>query len=165
MTGAAFGGSPLPLDQLDQDLPRRPGVEERHQVAPGPWAGLGVDEVEALLGEPLQLPTDVGGAVGDVVEARTPALEEATHGGVGGEGLEEFQLPHEADADTLLGKGLDGGTRGAAQAFVKRPRLLDGGDGDGDVIDNQTVHGHFQDGERRLPEPSIGFGLEGIQGE
>jgi thioredoxin 1 len=80
-----------------------------------------------------------------VVEARASARQKAPDARVGGEGFQEFQLADEGHADSLGRKFLHGGTRSATQAFVKRPGVLDRGDGHGDMIDNQTKHGHFQD--------------------
>ncbi len=149
--GAAAGR--LPLDEFHEGLAGTARVEEGHQVASCAGAGLLIDELVPLGGEAGQLRSDVGGAVRDVMEAGATTVQEACDGGVGGEGLEELQLTHEDNADSLGGEFLHRGTRGTAQAFVKGPGLLDGGDGDGDMIDNQTIHGHFQDRERPTTAP------------
>lgn len=116
-------------------------------MASRPRPGILIDEFVPGLGQTGHLGPDVRCTVGDVMETGTTTVQEAPDGGVGGEGLQELQLADEGDADALSGEFLHRGTRSTAQAFVERPGLLDGGDGDSDMIDNQTIHGHFQDEE------------------
>jgi hypothetical protein len=47
-------------------------VKEGYPVAPGPGAGLLVDELDAVLPEAGQDLGEVGDTIGDVVQARDP---------------------------------------------------------------------------------------------
>ncbi len=60
-----------------------------------------VDELEALRLEAGEFGFDVVGAVREVVEARTPTLEEAANGRFRAQGLEEFDSADEGDTDPL----------------------------------------------------------------
>jgi hypothetical protein len=123
------------LYEFDQDAAGPPWVEERHQVATGPRARFPVDELEALGSEAVQLGPDVGRPVGDVMKARALLLQEAGYGGIGGEGFQELQLPHEGDPDPLGREFLNGGAAGSRDAFVQPYGLCEVRNGNCDVID------------------------------
>ena len=80
---------------------------------------VGDGEFVVLVGQAPEFGAKVAGPVGDVVESGPPAGQESTHRRVGVQGLQEFQVAHEGDADTLLREGLGPGTGRAAQAFVE----------------------------------------------
>ena len=67
----------------------------------GPRARDPVDELEALRFEAAEFGFDLVGAVRDMVESRTPTLEEATDGRFRAQWLEEFEGADEGGADSL----------------------------------------------------------------
>ena len=131
------------LDQFDQDAAGAAGVEERDPVAPGPRAGLGVDELDAFLLESAEFGLEVGGPVGDVMEARPAPGQEPAHGGVGMEGFEEFYGAAERRADALALQDLHLGTGVAGQELEEAGSLGDGRHGDGHVIEWQRAGSEY----------------------
>jgi hypothetical protein len=122
------------LNQLHQDSPGAPGVKEGDLVAPSPRTGFLVDEFDAFLPEAGENEGDVGDTVGDVVEGRALALEEAAHRGVGIQRLQELDRTDELHPDSLalqdfLRRGLV-----SAQQMEETARLMQGRYGDGDVV-------------------------------
>jgi hypothetical protein len=123
------------FDQLHQDPSGGGGVEKRDSVAVGAGAGFPVDETDAGGFEPGELGFDVVGAVRDVVQAGAASFEEATHGRVGSERLEQLDVADEGDADALRFEGLGWGTRLPGQEFVDEGALLERVDGDRHVVE------------------------------
>lgn len=130
----------LRLDQLHQDPFRRFRVQEGHLVATSAGPGLGVDEPEALVGQAGQGPGEVGDPVGDVVKAGSPPGQESPDGGVGSQGLEDFQGAHEADPDSLVMELLHRGTRIPGEEFIDGNDLFERGNGHGDVVQRMREH-------------------------
>ena len=98
-------------------------------------SGFSVNEADAFALETLELGGDIVDAIGDVMQARTSTLEEATDGGVGSEGLEELDGADEGDTDSLGLEDLWWGTAFAGEEFVEGASLFDGGHGDGHVVE------------------------------
>jgi len=108
----------------------------------GPWRS--VDEGHPGGLESGEFTDEIAGAIGDVVQALSPALQEAADGRVGTEGLEQLHGAHEGDADAL---GLEGFGRGAGitgDELEGMTARFDGTHGDGDVIEDVTDGVHEQ---------------------
>ncbi len=112
------------LDQLDEHPAGAAGVQEGNEVPAGSGPGLFVDELEARFLEASQVGRNVVRLVGDMMEAGTATFQESGYAGVGGQGLDEFQLPHEQDPDSLGLDGLRVGGRGAGQEFEEAAGLF-----------------------------------------
>ncbi|MCJ7628730.1 MAG: hypothetical protein MUO50_10125 [Longimicrobiales bacterium] len=112
-------------------------------VATGSEAGRLVDEFQPLLLQTGQGFREIGDPVGDVMEAWAPTLEETPYGGVGAEGLDEFDGPDKKDPDTLSRQLLYRGTVFPSHELEQRASLLEGGDGHGDVVQRIGKHVDF----------------------
>ncbi len=102
----------------------------------GPWGSI--DEGDARGFESGQLSDQVVRAICDVVQALPLALQEASDGGIGTEGLDQLDGPDERDPDA---EGFERFGRGAGvtgSALVGMAARLDGVNGDADVV--QTIH-------------------------
>ena len=122
------------LDQLHQDAPGTPGVQEGDEVPAGAGTGCGVDEFDALGRESVQVRLQVPGTVCDVVEGLSSALQEPPDGGGGAKGLQEFDLAAEGHPDALGLQNLGRGTRLAGYEFEQTRGVFDGRNGDGHVV-------------------------------
>ena len=63
-------------------------MEKRDLVATGASSGVLVDELDSLSRQELEIGFQVFGSVSDVVKARALAVQKATDGSIGAEGLE-----------------------------------------------------------------------------
>ena len=105
-------------------------------------AGLTVDELHSALLQRPQGGLEIGNTVGDVMEPGPPLRQETADGGVGRERLEELQLAvsgaDETDINALGRDALARGTAGTCHGFEGRKGVVDGRDGDGDVVEGET---------------------------
>jgi len=129
------------LDELHQDSSRTLGMKKRDEMAPCSGAGLGVDELDAGVGEEVQVFGKILAAVGDVVEAGSTAVEKPADRGVGTKGLDELQLAAEGDADPLGDDGLGRGEAAPGEPLVKRDGPVEGRNRDGHVVERTAVRG------------------------
>lgn len=147
------------LDQLHQNASGAFRVEEGDAVAPGARAGSLVDELHPLGSQEPEVTLQVFASVRDVVEARTPAVQEPAHRRVGAERLQELDGSTEAYPDTLGLQGFGWGGSLARKELEDVARLFQGVYGDRDVVEGAClgqigVHGDpalelgAQDGRR-----------------
>jgi hypothetical protein len=69
------------------------------------------------------------------MQGRSAAFQEAGHGGIGTERLEELDGADESDTNALGFQGLGLGTGFPGDEFEESTALFDGVDGDRDVVD------------------------------
>lgn len=134
------------LDELHQHAARAPRMDEGDAVAVGAGAGLAVDELDAVGLETAELGGEVGHAVGDMMESGAALLEESGHTGISAERLDELEASRsgaeEDDAHALAVDALGLGRGRAAEALEGGQRILNGLNGNGDVVDGQRIlHG------------------------
>jgi hypothetical protein len=120
-------------------------MEESDTMAVGARARRPVDQLQAARLARTQRGLEVGNAVGDVVQTGTPLLEEAAHGGVGTERLEQLE-PAVPDSDetelhALRFDALATGTPSARRGFEGWEGVIDRRDRDRDVIQGETPQG------------------------
>lgn len=128
-------------------------------MALGSRARYAVDELDAFGFEARQFALEIDGAQGDVVQALPTPLEEATHGGIGSEGLEELDRADERDVHTLRFEDLDLGTGFARQEFKETAAFLDGSNGDPHVVEWVVCQRRSHEGP--VPEGAVlGNGIE-----
>lgn len=137
------------LDQLDQDPPGAAGVQEGHPVPAGSGTRPSVDELDASTPKALEVGLEVGGTVGDVVQARSASGEKAADRAVGAQGLEELYGPQEAHPDALGFQGLGRGGRLPRKRLEEAGGVFQGSDGYGDVIEiagafSEDIHGRVR---------------------
>ena len=94
-----------------------------------------IDEAKPGRFEASELPLQVVGLVRDVVQGLAAALEKTSHGGVGAQRLEEFDVAYESDANALGFQNLGIGTAFTGQEFEETAVLLDRLDGDRNVVE------------------------------
>jgi hypothetical protein len=123
------------LDQLDEHAAAGRRMQEGDLVAAGSGPRHLVDELDAFGAESVEVRLEILRAVRDVVEGLAPSVQKAPDGGVGTEGLEQLDGPHERNANALCLEGLGLGTAFARQEFEETATLFDGVDGDRHVID------------------------------
>lgn len=113
-------------------------MDERYPVAAGtrPWNPI--DEVETRLMELGEVGVEVVGAVGDVMKALAASVQEPSHGGVPLERLEQFDGAHERDAYALRAQSLGRRAGCAGEQLERLCALLDGVDGNADVVDGSA---------------------------
>lgn len=104
-------------------------------MSPGPDSRRAIDESQAIGLEAGYLPPQVVGFVGDVVQGLAAALEKTSHGRVGVQRLEEFDVADEGDANALGFKKFGFGTASSREEFEETAVLFDRSDGDGDVVE------------------------------
>jgi hypothetical protein len=119
-------------------------VDERDLRPEQPRARPLVDQVHACGGEPIELGGDVVDTVGDVVQARPTAREEAADGRLGPERPEQLD-PVAADAerarlDALVGHDVAVLDHGAEEQRVRLDRPVEVVDGDANVVDLEGGH-------------------------
>ena len=114
-------------------------MDEGHPGVADPHAGRLVDELQAPLAQRGERGVDVGHAVGDVVQPRAAAGQEAAHGRVRREWPQELDVPvadlEQHGLDALLVDDLAVLERQPVGLLVQRDRRVEVGDGDADVID------------------------------
>lgn len=116
-------------------------MEKGHAVAPGSNPRLDIDKLNAGVPEADQVGGQVGGTERHVVKSRSSAGQEAAHGGVGAQGLQEFHLAYEGDPYALGFQGLGLGTLRTGEEFEEGRGFPEGRDGDGDVVQRQRGAG------------------------
>lgn len=115
-------------------------MDEDHPVPAGAGPGRLVHEAEAGIAKSRERLVEIGHPERHVMEPGAPSVQEASDGRVGIPGLEKLDGADEGHVDALVGEGLHRGTRLPGQEFVQRPRLRDGADGDGHVIERKRIH-------------------------
>ena len=110
-------------------------MEEGDPMTTGTGSGDAVDQFDSFGFESGEVTHEVLGAVGDVVEGGPSTVEKSPDAGVWAQGLQKFNGPHERDAHALGFKDLRVGTALARQEFVETATLVDGVDGDRDMVD------------------------------
>lgn len=128
------------LHELNEYAAGALGMEEGDAVSPGAGPRGLVDRAEAVPPEAVQRLLDIRDPERHVVDSGAATLEEASHRGIRGPGLEELDRAHEGDVDALVWELLDRGTLLAGEEFEERPAVGDGADGDGHVIDRMRIH-------------------------
>lgn len=106
------------LDQFPEYAAGAGRVDERHLVASRAGSGLLIDETKSLAGEFLEGCREIRYLEGDVMEARSSALEKATHTTFSAQRFKEFNLPDEGDPDPLGRDLLHWGTSIPGEEFV-----------------------------------------------
>lgn len=105
------------------------GMHERDLEAEQPTMRLEVDQLHALVREPLQLAAQVGDLVRDVVHARATLGDEPAHVRVGTEGAQELDAaPAHSDSGSLhalVGHRLTLLELGAEDAPVRVDRFVE----------------------------------------
>jgi len=114
-------------------------------VASGSHPGHAVDEFQAVGLQGAEGMCEVGHLPGHVMDSGAPSSQEAAHGGIGAQGLQEFDRSDEEDPDTLIGEFLGQGTVDPLEAFIEGPGSLDGWDGDPDVVEGAEKGGFHRD--------------------
>lgn len=112
-------------------------MEKRNQVAVGSRPGLGVDQLEALSGEPVQLRLDVFACVRNMMEPGSPPVEESGHGALRTRGFQELEHAHERDPNPLALDLFRWGTLCARHAFVNGRGTLYRSHRDPDVMNGE----------------------------
>jgi len=82
--------SVVALYELDEHASGALRMEESNEVTARSAARLLVDETEAFGAQPGEIRSQIVAAIGDVVETGAATGQKASHGGIGGEGLEEL---------------------------------------------------------------------------
>src|SRR3990172_3891253 len=130
--------SSLLLHQFHQDPGSSPGMEKADQSL-CPWPGLLIDKLHLAGSKDFHLLGDTIGSEGDVVDSLAPSRQEAAHGGIGAQRLQELQehLPQgqEGYPHPILGQLGDSAYRQAQGVPIEAQAILQAIDGDGDVVD------------------------------
>lgn len=123
------------LYQLDQDSVGARRMQESDQMSACSGSRCAVDESDPFGFEASEFGFEVVGSIGDVMQGLPTALEEAAHGAIGAEGLEEFDGAREGDTDTLGFERFGVGTVLAGKEFEVTATLFDRVNGDRHVIE------------------------------
>src|SRR4051794_22669431 len=154
------------LDDLGQHAARRLRVDERHARVADAHAGRLVDEPQAAVAQVREGRLDVGDAVGDVVQPRPAAGEEAADRRVGLQRRQQLDVAgtdvEQDRLDALLLDDLAMRERHAVGPLVQRDGGVEVVDGDADVVDL----GEHAAPESRWPRPGSARGrpLAGAHG-
>jgi hypothetical protein len=132
------------LEELDEYPPGGTGVKKRDEVVVGTAARCSIDQFEAAGLVFQESGLEIRNTVAKMVQAGPSLGEETAHGGVGAGRRKKLDSTRarsdEDDFDTLAldsfpavaGRGEDGGPDGEC--------ILQGSDGDADVIQGALVH-------------------------
>lgn len=104
---------------------------------------LGVDEADARGLESIDLCTEIGRPVGNVMEARPASAQEAADGGLGPERFQELDGAAERDPYALGLEHFGRGTDLPGEEFEEATCVVQGLDGDGHVVERAVGRGEL----------------------